>query len=82
MSDGVVFNVVMSLCDIMPQLDPAYFYLCHQSHIVNANFVCACRSSNRGLLLITKNTQPIPVAVREVDAFRKFIKPFLSGSKK
>jgi DNA-binding LytR/AlgR family response regulator len=78
---GAPWSLVMSLGEIMIQLDPAIFYQCHQSHIVNANFVSARHRNLRGLLLKMTVGDDIPVSVSETDSFKAFIDPFLNNNK-
>ena len=79
LSCGSVITAIMPLGEIMLQLDPAIFYLCNHSSIVNGNFVDKKRRYKRGLQLIMKIGQDIYVSVLETKAFNKFIKPFLAN---
>jgi DNA-binding LytR/AlgR family response regulator len=75
---GDPWYIVMSLTAILEQLNPDIFFQPHRKYILNGKFVISKQRNKRGYDAIMSDEVKIPVAVLKVEAFLKFIDPFLS----
>ena len=71
--EGIEYFCPLSLAALENRLDPASFFRCHRSHVINRAYIRGFSSEENQLILTPYPNTPIPISRRLKQDFKKFL---------